>query len=133
MRSFNWGMIEIGDEDRRGVADWSGYRQTLWLGIAGVARWPFGWAFPAPGGFNLARRVATHPGCPQASRNSAAPLRKIDWERYSIEGGAKLAGRRPGRRRGQGQGRQGHSAGCRTFTLKRMAAGRTISVGPASN
>jgi predicted MFS family arabinose efflux permease len=37
MRSFNWGMIAIGAPIGGVLADWIGYRQTLWLGIAGVA------------------------------------------------------------------------------------------------
>lgn len=37
MRSFNWGMFTIGGPVGGVLADRIGYRQTLWLGIAGVA------------------------------------------------------------------------------------------------
>jgi predicted MFS family arabinose efflux permease len=37
MRSFNWGMNAIGAPVGGVLADTIGYRQTLWIGIAGVA------------------------------------------------------------------------------------------------
>lgn len=37
MRSFNWGMNAIGAPVGGVLADTLGYRQTLWIGIAGVA------------------------------------------------------------------------------------------------
>ncbi len=37
IRSLNWGMYAIGAPVGGALADWIGYRQTLWIGVAGVA------------------------------------------------------------------------------------------------